>query len=123
MPIYLDISRIDRLVVISAHGQVTPEEIAVQLRGLKEADVLHFSKIIDLGLAQYELTKDQIESLATMLRSQAGDKPRGPLAFVIDPKRESFANTFAELTKGDRPVMLFHTIHAARKWLGSLPRV
>lgn len=123
MPIYLDISRIDRLVVISAHGHVTPEKIADNTREIKEANVLHFGKIVDLTLAHYELTKDQIESLATMLRGQAGDKSRGPLAFVIDPKRESFANAFAEATKGDRPVMIFHTIHAARQWLGLHPKV
>ena len=118
MPIYLDISRIDRLIVISAHGHVTPEEIAANLKGLKEENVLHFGKVVDLTLAHYELTKDQIASLAAMLRSQAGNESRGPLAFVIDPRRESFANAFAEATKGDRPVMIFHTIHAARKWLG-----
>ena len=123
MPIYLDISRIDRLVVISAHGHVTPEEIADNTREIKKANVLHYSKIVDLTLAHYELTKDQIESLATMLRSQAANESRGPLAFVIDPKRESFANAFAEATKGDRPVMIFHTIHAARQWLDSHPIV
>lgn len=123
MPIYLDISRIDRLVVISAHGHVTPEEVADNIKEIKEANVLHFGKIVDLTLAHYELTNDQIEGLATMLRGEAGDKSRGPLAFVIDPKRESFANPFAEATKGDRPVMIFHTIHAARQWLGLHPKV
>ena len=29
----------------------------------------------------------------------------------------------AEATKGDRPVMIFHTIHAARQWLGLHPKV
>jgi hypothetical protein len=123
MPIYLDISRLDRRIVMSAHGHVTPEEIADNLKKIRAADVLHYGKIIDVTLAEYELTKEQIDSLAAMLRNQAADRSRGPLAFVIDPKRQAFANAFAEATKGDRPVMIFHTLRDARKWLADQVKV
>ena len=123
MPIYMDISRIDRRVVITAHGHITAEEIAANTKELIEANVPHFGKIIDVTLSKSDLTKEQVERIAALLRGQPGDRSRGPVAFVIDPKREGFANAFAEVTKGDRPVMLFHTIHAARKWLDAHPRV
>lgn len=122
MPIYMDISRINRLVVITAHGDIAPEEISSITGQLIETDVPHFGKIIDVTLAKSNLTKDQVERIAAALRGQPGDKSRGPVAFVIDPNREGFAHAFAEVTKGERPVMLFQTIHAARKWLDGHPK-
>jgi hypothetical protein len=122
MPLYLDISRIDRRVVITAHGHITPEQIAAIAKQTIEANVSHFGKIIDVTLSTSDLTKDQVERIAALLRGHPGDRSRGPLAFVIDPKREGFANAFADVTNGDRPVMLFHAIHAARKWLDTYPR-
>ena len=121
MPVYLDISPINRRVVITAHGDIAPEEIADVARKMAEAKVHHYGKIIDVTLATYELTKDQVESIGALLRGQAGEKSRGPLAFVTDPKREAFAKSFAEVTRSDRPVMLFNSIHDARRWLDTHP--
>ena len=123
MPIYLDISRIDRRAVVTAHGNITPADLADLAKKMAEEKVHHFGKIIDVTLAKYDLTTDQIESIGALLRGQAGGKSRGPLAFVTDPQHESFPQAFAELTKGDRPVMLFHSLHAARKWLDAHPTV
>jgi hypothetical protein len=39
MPIYMDVSRMNRLVVIVAKGHVTAEEVAANTRALVEADV------------------------------------------------------------------------------------
>lgn len=39
------------------------------------------------------------------------------MAFVVDPSRPDFAETFAEVTKGERPIQLFRSLHAARRWL------
>jgi hypothetical protein len=36
---------------------------------------------------------------------------------VINPNRKGFADAFAEVTKGERPIMLFTSLHEARKWL------
>jgi hypothetical protein len=47
MPIYMDISRMNRLVVIIAKGYVTADEIAANTRALVEADVPGYAKIID----------------------------------------------------------------------------
>jgi hypothetical protein len=117
----LDISQISRRAVLTAHGKITSEEIADVVKKMAEAKVHHFGKLIDVTLADYALTKDQIESIGALLRGQAGEKSRGPLAFVTDPKREDFAKSFADMTKSDRPVMLFHSIHEARKWLDAHP--
>ena len=116
MPISLDISPLHRIVVIAASGYVTPEEISRITQSLVEANVQHYGKIIDVTLSTSNLTKEQVEHIAAMLRGDPGSG-RGPVAFVIDANRVGFANAFAEATKGERPVQLFHTLRQAREWL------
>ena len=48
MPIRMDISPIDRLVVIVARGPVSPEEIAEKTTTLVAANVPGYAKIIDV---------------------------------------------------------------------------
>ena len=35
----------------------------------------------------------------------------------MDPYRQGFAEAFAEVTGGERPIQLFRSLHAARRWL------
>jgi hypothetical protein len=116
MPISLDISPIDRMVVIAAIGHVTPEEIGRNTQELIAANVAHYGKIIDVSLATSDLSKDQVDRIAVMLRGDPGSG-RGPVAFVINPDRVGFAHVFADVTQGDRPVALFRTLREARAWL------
>ena len=117
MPYHLDISRLDRLVVIVARGHVTPDDFVGATKQLIAAGVPHYAKIIDVSGATSELTKTQVEGIAKLLRDDPDTGSRGPVAFVIDPNREGFANAFADVTKSDRPVKLFESIHEARKWI------
>jgi hypothetical protein len=39
------------------------------------------------------------------------------VAFVINPDRIGFANVFADVTQGERPIQLFRSLHEARAWL------
>lgn len=117
MPIYMDILRIERLVMIVARGHVTAEEIAANTRTLIEANVPGFAKIIDVAGSASDLTRDQVQRIADMLRGGAGSPSRGPVAFVVNPARKGFAEAFADVTQGDRPIELFTSLHAARSWL------
>lgn len=116
MPISLDISPIDRMVVIAAIGHVTPEDIGRNIQELIAANVPHYGKIIDVSLATSDLSKDQVDRIAAMLRGDPASG-RGPVAFVINPDRVGFAHAFADVTQGDRPVALFRTLREARAWL------
>jgi hypothetical protein len=51
------------------------------------------------------------------LRGAPGDTSRGPVAFVINPDRIGFANVFADVTQGERPLQLFRSLHEGRAWL------
>jgi hypothetical protein len=113
----MDILRLDRLVVIVARGHVTAEEIAKNTKTLIAADVPGFAKIIDVAGSASDLTREQVQRIADMLRGGPDSPSRGPVAFVVNPARQGFAEAFAEVTQGDRPIELFTSLHAARRWL------
>jgi hypothetical protein len=120
MPLHMDISPLHRLVVIVARGHITAEEIADNTRRLVEANVPAYAKIIDVSQAKSELTREQVQKVADLLRGAPGESSRGPVAFVINPDRIGFANVFADVTQGERPIQLFRSLHEARTWLDRL---
>jgi hypothetical protein len=117
MPVHMDISPLHRLVVIVARGHITAEEMAAIKRQLAEANVPAYAKIIDVSQARSELTREQVQKIADLTRGAPGEGSRGPVAFVINPERIGFANVFADLTHGERPIQLFKSLHEARAWL------
>ena len=117
MPLHMDISPLHRLVVIVARGHITAEEIAANTPRLVEANVPGYAKIIDVSQAKSELTREQVQKVADLLRGPPGDTSRGPVAFVINPDRIGFANVFADVTHGEQPIQLFRSLHQARAWL------
>lgn len=117
MPIHMDISAINRLVVIVARGQVTADEIRENTEKLVAAKVPAYAKIIDVSGSSSDLTREQVEKIAALLRGDPADQKRGAVAFVINPNRKGFADAFAEVTKGERPIQLFRSLHDARRWL------
>jgi hypothetical protein len=117
MALHVDISPLHRLVVIVARGQITAEEIAGAKRQIVEAEVRAYAKIIDVSQGRSDLTREQVQKVADMARGSPAEATRGPVAFVIDPHRIDFAHIFADITKGERPIQLFHSLHEARAWL------
>lgn len=117
MPIYMDIVPLDRVVVIVARGHVGADEIAECTRKLVEANVPGYAKIIDVTGSASSLTREQVNDIAAMLRGGRDAAARGPVAFVVDPARNGFADSFAEATGSDRPTRLFRSLHEARRWL------
>ena len=120
MPLHMDIVPIQRLVVIVAHGEITADDLANNVKELIEAGVAHYAKIIDVSSSHWVLTKEQIDAIAGTLRGDPNSDMRGPVAFIVRPDDEGFAKAFAGITEGDRPVRLFHSLHQARRWLEEL---
>lgn len=117
MTIHMDISPINRLVVIIARGHVTADEITESTKKLVAANVPTYAKIIDVTASNSNLTREQVEKVAALLRGDPADRKRGAVAFVVNPDRQGFADAFAEVTRGERPIQLFRSLHAARQWL------
>lgn len=115
MPIYMEISQLHRTVTIVARGQIAADEIRGMAIKLTEANVRSFAKILEVAGATTEFTLEQVERLATLLRGASTAK-RGPIAFVVDPKRTAFPKAFASQTESEGPIRLFTSLRDARKW-------
>ncbi|CAN5664961.1 hypothetical protein BH11PSE3_BH11PSE3_41940 [soil metagenome] len=111
----MEVARLERTVVIVARGAVTQDEIRSTVQELIDLNLPQLAKVIDVSSATSELSLEQIERIADLLRGR-GEEGQGPVAFVINPERVGFAHAFATATKGERPLKLFRSIHDARRW-------
>ncbi|UYN97145.1 MAG: hypothetical protein KIT25_09525 [Enhydrobacter sp.] len=118
MPIFMEVDRLNQTVTIVAHGVVSNEDIERNTRELVDAKVPQFAKIIDTSAATSRLTPQQVEHIASMLRSEPG--PRGPVAYVINANRVGFAHAHADVTRSERPIKLFTSLHEARRWIAQV---
>jgi hypothetical protein len=112
----MEISRLHRTVTIVARGKIAPEEVRGMAQQLADARVRPFAKVVDVASATSELTPEQIARVAELLRGDGSDK-RGPVAFIVDPDRGTFAQAFARQTEEEGPINLFKSLHEARAWL------
>jgi len=119
VPIYIEISRLHRIVTIVARGKIAPDEVRGMALQLADAHIHSFAKVVDVTNASGtgDLTPEQIAGIAFLLRGDGSEK-RGPLAFIVDPDNDDgFSRTYAKVTEKDGPVSLFRSLHEARAWL------
>ena len=117
MPIHLDFSHHNRIVVAVIRGRVSQEDIADAVKQFMATGAWHYRKIIDVTSGNSPVDEKGLEMLAALARNNAQDRTRGPLAFVIDPERGEIVEKFINLTAGERPVRMFRSLHDARRWL------
>ncbi|MBI3197242.1 MAG: hypothetical protein HYZ40_06985 [Rhodospirillales bacterium] len=117
MPIHLDISDLDRLVIAVVLGEVTADDIADVAREFLKTERQHYGKIIDTSAGTSPIDENRMAAIAAFMRSDPKAGSRGPLAFVVDPKRGAQAARFAEITADERPVKVFNNLREARKWV------
>jgi hypothetical protein len=117
MPIYLDISDTDRMVVAVVHGTVTGEDIFGAAQKFAATGAWQYRKIIDVSIGASTIDEKGLAALAALVRTNAEGATRGPTAFVVDPDRGEVVEQFIKMTEGERPVKTFRSIHDARKWL------
>lgn len=117
MPLYMDVSPLERTVVIVARGDIADHEILECIEKLKPLEIRGYAKIVDVTAASSSMSRGHVDRIAITLRGPSNAPRRGPLAFVVDPKRKGFAEFFTDATRGDRPVQLFASLHEARRWL------
>jgi hypothetical protein len=82
-----------------------------------EAKVRTFAKIVEVAGARTEIPAEQVAKVADLLRGSSGGEKRGPVAFVVDPSRVAFPQTFARMTVGEGPINIFKSLREARSWL------
>jgi hypothetical protein len=122
MPIHIDFFHPSRLVIAVVRGTFTADDVRNAVHQFLASEVLHYRKIIDIASPTAPLAKADVEAMANLVLAQRASKPRGPLAFVVNPGQAADnAEAFARLTEGERPVKVFHSLHEARKWLDGHP--
>ncbi len=117
MPIYVDVSALDRAIHIVARGRATVDEISECVGKLKDPKIRGYAKLVDVTGVTSMMTAAEVWELAASLRGPADASPRGPLAFLVDPDRPGFAEVFSDASRGDRPIALFKSLRDAREWL------
>jgi len=123
MAIHLDTSHLDRLVMVVILGDATADDMRSLARQFTEAGMMFYRKIIDITAGTMIVDDAELAAIAASQRADPNMASRGPLAFVVDPRRAEVAEKWAALTTGERPVKVFHSLHAARKWLNEFAAV
>lgn len=118
MPIHIDFFHPSRLVIAVVRGTITSDDVRDAVQQFLSSDVLHYRKIIDIASPTAPLDNVGVQFMANLVLSHTVSRPRGALAFVVNPGQAADnAEAFAKLTGSERPVKVFHSLHAARKWL------
>ena len=117
MPIHLEISDLDRLVIAVVLGEATGDDIMEIAREFLKTGRQAYGKIIDTSAGSSPVDESKMAAIAAFMRADPKAGTRGPLAFIVDPKRGDQAHKFAELTAGERPVRVFTSLREARKWV------
>lgn len=124
MPIALQISHPDRMLIGIVRGTVTPQDLDGFVTEIAAAKALRYRKIIDVMGASSGLTAEGLAAFRERIRDMAlPPKERGPIAVVADKELAGLARVFAQLMGDERPVEVFASIHAARRWLDENSRI
>jgi hypothetical protein len=124
MPITLQIHHPDRMLIGIVRGEITAQDLDGFVTEIAAANALRYRKIIDLMGATSGLTAEGLVAFRQRIRDMGlPPKQRGPIALVTDQELEELARLFAELMGDERPVEVFASIHAARRWLNANSKI
>lgn len=121
MPLRWTISHADRMVEAVASGHAGLQDIELYLDDVMVSDALPYRKLFDASQVTSGLGDDDMMMLGARLSAYTGLGPIGPLAIVAPATAvRQQARLFATLAPADRPLKIFKTVKAARKWLATV---
>jgi hypothetical protein len=122
MPLEWKIHHPDRMVDAFAKGSVDLADIECYLDDVMVSDALPYRKLFDTSQAASAVSDEDMMMLGARMSAYTGLGPIGPLAIVAPtPALRQQARLFAVLAPADRPLKIFKTTKAARKWLEAQP--
>lgn len=124
MPLHWTIDSRDHLVVATADGDVTREEIEHYLHILDGANAMGYRKLFDASNGDTSMSAEDLLAIGVQIRDRhsKGDS-LGPLAIVMPPdKTELVSRVLGILAAADRPMRVFDSIEPARRWIDSFPK-
>lgn len=117
MPLHWTITPEDRLVVASATGSITLDDMEAYFADVARAGAMPYAKIFDLTFFD-GTTLREVSAAAARMVEYAGTSAVGPLAIVADTElREEVGRLFSSRARLDRPVGIFRDQAAAREWI------
>ena len=82
-----------------------------------------YAKLFDASDIYPRASDDDVMMLGARMRAYVATLPGGPLAFVVTtPVAREFIDRYLNLAAAPRPVSIFRTAEAARRWLDAQPR-
>ncbi len=120
MPLEWKISHPERMVEAAASGHVCLQDIESYLDDVMVSGALPYRKLFDTSQASSALGDDDMMMLGARMNAYTELGPIGPLAIVAPSTTlRQQARLFAVLAPVDRPLKIFKTAEAARKWLAA----
>lgn len=121
MPLEWKISHPDRMVEAVARGRFDLEDAERYFDDLMVSGALPYHKLFDASQASSFITGEDMMTLGARMSAYIQLGPLGPLAIVApSPGLRQQARLFATLAPADRPLKIFNTVEAARKWLATV---
>lgn len=123
MPLNWTIDSNERLFIGVGEGEITFSDAASLLDALAGAKALPYRKIIDGSAAHSTMTYEELLTLCATIRALHQLGPVGALA-IIGTREQSMkcARLLGALAAADRPIKLFGSVIAARRWLDQQAR-
>ncbi len=118
MPLKWKIDHAERLVTVTAQGEVTVEQTEKYLDAVVVADAMPYAKLVDCAAMVTHASDDDMMRLAARIRAYAGVMPGGPLCFVVaTPEMLDYTRRYINLGQADRPTEICKTVAEAKAWL------
>jgi hypothetical protein len=112
------IDREQKIVTVTAEGDVTRADFETVLDTIDAADAHGYRKLFDGGRGETRMTADDALALGVRMRARHASGPMGPLAVVMPEKYvELAARALGMLAAADRPMRVFADVKRARRWL------
>lgn len=123
MPLHWTVDSKERLVIATADGHVTREDVENYIQAMNGAGTLSYRKLFDGSRGETDMTPGDMLAIGAWLRERHATGTPGPLAVVIPPdKADLVSRVLGILAAADRPMRVFSEVEPARRWIESLPK-
>jgi hypothetical protein len=118
MPLKWTIDHAQRMVTITAQGEVTLKQVEEYLDAVVVADAMPYAKLFDCTDMVTHVTDDEMMELGARMRAYAGVMKGGPLCLVVaTPEMFDYTRRYINLAQVDRPTQICRTVAEAKAWL------
>lgn len=124
MPVKWSICHKDKIVLASAEGETSLEDLEQYILAVAAAGSLPYRKLFDTTyVASGSLRLAELRALSRKVVDLAQGTPNGPIAIVVGSEFEREAAELFGQTDAGRPLAIFSDVATAREWLDRRPEL